>query len=94
MFHFNVIKSRENLLFYRFKNSLLPLKPQNTFRGPVCSERPPAGVFLDTSNWEGLDVPSGLGMPQDSQEEPRDVWDGLLSRRRPRPGLTPFVQGL
>lgn len=35
----------------------------------------------------GLDIPSGLGTPRDSQEELGDVWDTSLSLLLTRPGL-------
>lgn len=40
----------------------------------------------------GLDFPSGLGTPQDSQEELGDVWDALLSLLLTRPALMLFVK--
>lgn len=59
----------------------------------------PTGRSLKTTDPEHtggrLDFPSGLGTPQDSQEElGGDVWDALLSLLLTRPGLMPFVKPL
>lgn len=38
----------------------------------------------------GLKIPSGLGAPRDSREEPGDAWDTFLSLLLTGPGLTPL----
>lgn len=99
----SVFKTHMNLF-----QTVSPAVDRNQFESAIWSQLLPVEAFLDTSNWEeeaqnrprthwvgGLDFPSGLGTPQDSQEElGGDVWDALLSLLLTRPGLMPLVKPL